>query len=651
MDRVKELEEMILMAKNKYYSLNEDDFTEINILDSEYDRLEEELKKLDPNNPILRMVGNNDNNTFKKVEHKIPMLSMDKRNSKEGVVDWFNSFNNFNIDKSVVIEPKVDGVSGDLYYENGEFKIASTRGNGKIGFEIKSEFLNCIPKKVPLFKNITNFHIRGEFCLPKSYNDNKGYDETVPLRNACAGALKKKDKDPIHDKIIFVAYQIVLDNNIYSEEDELEYLKSLPSINNFRIVEYFKTDNINNIISFYDQYINKLRNIWEYETDGIVIVFNNCITQNFISREFGVTDHHNKYSMAVKPPPKGVWTKLIDVEWNTSRNGRIVPTAILKPVKIGDAIISRATLNNKSFISVFNIEINDDVYVVRTNEVIPKILRSKKTVESKEIILEKCPSCGSKIAIKGVDYVCSNYINCPAQKVNKFIHWFKMNDIKNLGESSINNLVNIGNFDNLWQLYAMKDDELIKVIEKFVGISSETNTMKEFLSLFNKSRTQKFSDIIGKYGIPNIGIKSVKLLKIYNMNDLLKYRNINYMQSDVSIEKSLCIWLNTEGNFDNLYSLIRFMNPIYETENNIKKIKFCITGAFENKKRKTVINEIEELGLYEFTPSVNRETDILVVGGDGNVVHNKEIDAMKFKTKILRLGKDFEIELFNNALK
>ena len=636
-NKIRILEDMILKAKDKYYSTLEDDYTELNIIDAEYDRLEEELRKLDPKNKLLNAVGSEKEINNKKVIHEIPMLSMDKRNNKNDVKDWFESFkyNNIIDDCEIIIEPKIDGVSGDLYYKNGKFIVASTRGNGKIGNEIKANFLDCIPETIPLFNNEKDFHIRGEFYISKKYNEDKSYDEMVPLRNQCAGILNRKEKTDIHKYINFIAYQIVLEDNKYKESEKIDYLSTIKH-EKFSAVPYVLSDNINTILGFYDDYNKSIRDSWSFETDGIVLIFNNYLTQNKINKELGSTDHHNKYSIAFKPPPKGEWTYLTDVEWNTSKNGRVIPTGILKPVKIGEAIITRASLNNKSFIEVFNIQINDRVYVVRSNDVIPKIIKSERTDNKKKIKIDFCPSCGNKLYVKGVDYICENYLKCPSQIINRFLQWFEKNDIKNIGESGINNLVSVGHFTNIWEIYSMDINDLKKVISKFIGISPETDSMKEFIESFEKSRYQTVQNIIGKYGIPNIGIKSLQKLNIKDLNDLIKYKNINYMYSDSAMEKNLCIWLNEENNFDNLFSLVKYMRPILET-NNDNKIKFCITGNDPNKRRKTIINELESTGKYIFVPTVNRETDLLILcGNNKSSIHNKQIQAMKYGTKIVK---------------
>jgi DNA ligase (NAD+) len=288
-----------------------------------------------------------------------------------------------------------------------------------------------------------------------------------------------------------------------------------------------------------------------------------------------------------------------------------------------------------------DIKLFDKVYIIRSNDVIPKINESKHTPLSKDIELFKCPSCGTKLIMKGVDYFCPNYMNCKAQKINKFIHWFTMCKIENLGPSSIEKLIELGNISQLWELYSMTEKELVIFIERFVGLDRNTDKMKRFLVTFNNSHNLTEQEVIGYYGIPSIGLKTLKVLEINNLNDLIKYGCVNYLSSDVAAEAKLCAWLNEEGNYDNLFSLVKFLKPSSKKSTNIALKKFCITGAFD-RKRNTIIREIEELG-FEFSSTVTRDLEFLIVG-DENGISNKILAANKFGIPIIPLGKIWNIQ-------
>lgn len=640
-DRITELENLIINAKKKYYSLGNDD-DEKEFTDAEYDLLEEELRKLDPNNKVLSMVGITEKvDKFKNVEHKKPMLSMDKAHTFDDINSWYRNLYNANVisqNEEIIIEPKIDGISGDMYFENGEFVRAATRGNGHIGFEIKSEFLSCIVKEIPEKRNV---HIRGEFYIPKLTDFE--HDDSDSLRNICSGALKRKEYGEIHKYINFIAYQVVFDNEeVY--ETESEKIKFLEKTD-FDTVPCVLVNSVEKAWKFFEDYERTLRNGWKYETDGIVLTFNSIETQERIVRELGDNDHHHKYAIAIKPKPEGAWTELIDVEWTTSRTGRVVPVGIIKPVEICSAVISRATLNNYDYIKSIDAKLFDRVYCVRANDVIPKITKCVRTMNSRDISIDRCPSCGTPLIKKGVDLVCNNYLNCPSQRINIFLHWFEATGIKNIGVNSLNNLINAGHFYAIWELYAMSREDLANVVERFCNIGKETPKMKEFLDTFEESKNQTEQEVIGNYGIPAIGIKSLEKLNIYDLDDLIKFKDIRYQTSDVALEQNLCNWLNKdEKNFDDLFSLIKFLKPKKTERTKVKKNKFCITGNFKNKQRNTVIKEIEnKYPNWEFVNNVTKETDLLIIGNESGLT-NKSLAATRLKIPMIKIGEIFDIE-------
>lgn len=642
-ERIKELEYQIINAKKNYYS--SEDYTDIQMTDAEYDILESELRELDPDNKILKMVGYEDKVvSFDKVEHKVPMLSMDKAHTKEDIVKWYNDkidscFLNGE-DTYLVIEPKIDGISGDMCYKNGKFTLTSTRGNGKIGIKIHDDFLSCIPKTIPSDKE--EVHIRGEYYIPKLYNLERDKEDQEPLRNICSGALKRKEKGTIHDKVKFVAYQLI-DNSYLTEEDKIKFLNET----DFDVVPYFITKSIDEAWEYFEKYEAHLRDKWPYETDGLVITFNSIKSQEKIVKELGDTDHHHKYAIAIKPKPDGAWTTLNDVEWNTSRSGTVKPVGVIGTVEIGSAIVNRATLNNIRYIEINDIKQFDKVLCIRANDVIPKIVNNIHTPASKIIKLDKCPSCGAPLQMKGVDYWCYNYLECPAQRINKFIYWFKVTGIKNLGPNMIDSLISCGHFYALWELYSMNREDLSKVVEKYCNLSRDTDTMKEFLDTFEKSKDQTTQEIIGNYGIPTIGIKTLEKLKIEDLNDLIKYKDIKYLRSDVMAEVKICEWLNQdEKNFDDLFSLVKFIDPKQKTRGEKKNCKyFCITGEFKNKRRASIIKELEEkYDNWKFSSTVNKETNLLIIANESGIT-NKSLSAMRLKIPMLKLEGEYDISI------
>lgn len=626
-ERIKLLERKLLDAKKKYYGLDEEnDFDEIQLLDAEYDQLEEELRKIDPNNPVLSKVGSDFIKGIK-VVHDIPMKSMDKIHTKNELEKWFDEKLSILINENmeIVIEPKVDGCSGELRYENGKLVEASTRGNGNIGYKVDVEDYQFVPKTINLKGSIK---VRGEFHLPKSYNNRFDIYNQKQLRNVASGIVNRKEKSEDQKEMRFIAYQL-LGTDISKESDKLKKLEEL----SFYTVPRVILRSSKEIWDYFEKYVSNIRDVWEFETDGICLIINDDLSKKKVFEELGTTDHHEKWAIAIKPPAQGAWSVLRSVEADTSKDGKVTPVGIIAKVKIGDRFFERATLNNKSYIKLFDIKLNDKVYVISANDIIPHILHSQHTPQSTDIVIKNCPSCGAKLIEEGVNWYCPNVTGCPAQKINKFLHWFRKTGIKHVGESGVDSLINNGNVSNLWELYAMSNEDLMIFIEKFVGIDRNSVTMKEFKDLFEKSRHLSEQEIIAYYGIPNFGPKTVLEKNIKSLSDL---ELIAFRREDKR-EESLAEWLYKDNNLLNLRALVDKMDPSpisnLQADSGDQKY-YCLTGKFEGGK-KNFIQKLENVLIgWKNTDTFNINTKLLISGiNEGNT--NKIIKAKSLNVKIL----------------
>lgn len=640
-ERIKVLERKLLDAKKSYYGLDEEnDFDELQLLDAEYDQLEKELRELDPNNPVLSKVGS-DFIKGKEVIHTIPMKSMDKIHTKAELEKWFDERLGILINNNmeIVVEPKIDGCSGQLRYENGKFVEASTRGNGKVGFTVDVSQYQHIPKRIDLPGTVL---VRGEFHLPKSYNAQFDIYDQKSLRNLASGTVNRKDRSPIQKEMRFIAYQLY-GTKLTEETAKLSKLESL----GFYTVPCVVFRNSDEIWKYFEQYVNHLRDIWEFETDGCCLIINDDREKEIVKKELGTTDHHEHWCIAIKPPAKGAWSVLRDVECDTSKDGKVTPVGIIAKVKIGERFFERATLNNKSYIKLFDIKLNDKVYVISANDIIPHILHSKHTPQSTDIVIKNCPSCGAKLIEEGVNWYCPNVTGCPAQKINKFLHWFRKVGIKHVGESGMDSLINNGNISNLWELYAMSPDDLMIFMEKFVGINKDSDTMKEFKALFEHSRHLSEQEIIAYYGIPNFGPKTVLEKNIKHLSDL----ELIATSPKDKREEALAEWLYKDNNLLNLRALIDKMDP--REESNLKpdfdSKTYCLTGKFIGGKKTIVSNLENELFDWKYSDTFNSSTKLLISGiNEGET--NKIIKATSLEITIISV-EDGSWETLKNKLK
>jgi DNA ligase (NAD+) len=616
MKRIDYLLETLTKARESYYGSSD----EVVISDVEYDSLEQELRNLDPENDFFNQVGLKEKR-FKEVNHTTPMLSMDKVQTKDALEKWFNK--NYIKGDKLVVEPKIDGISGDLFYENGKFKLASTRGDGKQGYEIPTNNINCILPETK-DKNFTG-HVRGEFYISQAYK------EDIPnLRNYCAGFLKRIEKTNEHAIISFVAYELISDYEFKNDIEKLEKLSEL----GFDVVEWKEYTDINQITAFYDEYLKKLRDAWRYETDGLIIAFTDKKKQLELDSQ-KVVKHHHHYNIAFKPPASGEWTELIDIDWNVSRNGMVVPTGILKEVKIGSAYFNRVTLNNIGYIRANDIQLNDKVNIIRSNDVIPKFIERKHTAASKEISISKCPCCHETLEMTKTHYMCNN-IWCEDKKADQMLYWFKSCNIENVSIAIIKRIVSYKSMMRITDLYK---NDLRQFFIKTLDINTNTDNMKRFFYTFEESKKQTEAEILDHYGIPYIGEHFLERFNISTLKDLLEYKKQKYLNHESKIVIKLCNWLQEESNVTGLQELIDVLKLIAVVPKVKGSKSFCITGAF-SETREVIIGKLKSKFNWDFSKTVSKGLDFLLVAGDET--SSKTEKAEKYGVPIIHC--DFELD-------
>jgi DNA ligase (NAD+) len=618
--RIKELEDQLLLQSKNYYNGIE---SKTNIDDQEYDKLVEELRKIDPDNKYFTKIGIKEinNNKLKEIPHNPPMMSADKvkGNNFENVVKWCKNvlsiIGKYKIDW--YIEPKLDGNSIELKYVKGILESASSRGDGKIGLEIPIERLNNIPLTI---KNSNiELYIRGEAIISKKYKLKGKIDKNTPLRNLCAGILKRKEFDKTKDNFIdFIAYQIEPFNKYRNDSEVIKKLREY----GFRTVPLYTFNNFKSIEYFYDKYLKELRDKYEYESDGLMLIVSDTNDKIVLDRS-KLLNHHHHYNIAIKPSEEQEWTRIINVEWKVGKTRKITPTGILEPVKIGDAIYERVTLNNIKTIKDMNLCIGDKVLIRRSNDVIPTLVKNEYDTNDKNrniIDIKTCPSCGSKIVLdkSKTNYYCEN-INCLGQTLSIWLNWFKCCNIKNLSEKMLIKFLEYTKFQDLWRIYAISDILCETIFSNALKVNMNTPNMKEFMSSFKQSRYITELQMIAYYGIPGIGIKTLNKYNINNYKDLLKYKKFNNNYSEA--EKRICEFLNEGDNLDNLNRLYESLKPTFTSSNNKKKdintIKFCISGEFD-KSRKDIIKEIEDLLNWKYENTVTKDLNVLITTTNNN---------------------------------
>lgn len=514
-NKAEKLKEEIEKHNYNYYVMDNP-----TIDDYSYDMMMQELKSLeekypelyDKNSPTQR-VGGEALNMFEKVNHTVQMGSLQDV-FDFGQVEAFTERCSSEVSApQYVVEPKIDGLSVSLEYENGSFVRGSTRGDGFIGEDVTANLktIKSIPLK--LKENLPYLEVRGEVYMPvsvfeelvKSQEDNGEAPFKNP-RNAAAGSLRQKNpKIAAQRKLdIFVFNVQQIDGKkLTSHKQSLDYLKEL----GFKVISDYTRVNSYEEISECINEIGENRGKYSFDIDGVVVK-----VDDFAQRErLGATSKVPKWAVAYKFPPEEKKTKLIDIEVNVGRTGAITPVAIFEPVMLAGTSVSRATLHNQNFIDEKDIRIGDEIMVRKAGEIIPEVIssisHSENSVPYK--LPDICPACGSKTTRYADEAAiqCTNP-DCPAQIKRNIIHFASKGamNIDGMGEAVVGMLLDSKLIKNIDDIYNLKVTEL-ETLERFGRKSAEN-----LVAAIEKSKKNPLDRVIFGLGIRNIGSAAAKLL-------------------------------------------------------------------------------------------------------------------------------------------
>jgi DNA ligase (NAD+) len=628
-ERIEELVKLINYYNYMYYVENNPV-----ISDYEYDKLYKELVELEEKYPEYKLpdsptqkVGGQPLKEFKTVEHKIPMLSMDNTYSEEELIEFDARIKRMADIKEVdyVVELKYDGVAVSLHYENGEFVLGVTRGDGFRGDDI-TENLKTI-KTLPLkIKYKQTIEVRGEVYMRKDdfeklnrERKEKGEVLFANPRNATAGSLKLLDPKLVAQRNLQIfIYQGFLNNGPNTHWEVLNFLKEI----GFPVSSYRKhCKNIREVIDYCNEWENKRFSL-PYNIDGMVVKVNSLDLQ----RTLGTTTKSPRWAVAYKFPAEQVSTLVKDVVVQVGRTGTLTPVAILEPVVVSGTTVSRATLHNFDEIKRLDVKIGDRVFIEKSGEIIPKVVKvipEARTGKEKDIpIPEKCPVCGSMV-VKDKEEVairCPN-IRCPAQVKERIIHFASRDamDIEGLGEKWVNILVDKGLLSDYGDIYYLKYEDLIKL--ERMGEKSVNN----LLTAIEKSKTRPFANLIYAIGIRHVGIHASEILaEEFNSIDELKNAKIETLSSiqeiGPTIAESIVEFFTNEENLKVIEKLKRAGVKMKKEKAESKKdilsnLTFVITGTLKNYSRNEIQDYIKKLG-GKVTDSVSKNTDYLICGNE-----------------------------------
>jgi DNA ligase (NAD+) len=606
------------------------------IPDWQYDLLIDRLKELKPNSNVLYEIGIKSSDS--RVRHAIKMLSLDKLKSIDDVGDWLNRKQ---IDE-VICEIKLDGVSIDLEYSNGDLYRASTRGDGNFGEDVTRHFkLASVPQHISELRRYASVHIRGEAVITKSIFAEHFASEYSNPRNTVAGVIRKLETDKSH-LVAFYAYSMMIDGfPVTSQESIREFIKTI----GFKVPEGVVAYSLGEIVSFYTDVVAK-RNEIDVDIDGIVVKANQLVQQ----KKLGDGHKSPHWAFCMKFEAKGAETILERVINQVGRTGEITPVAIVEPVEIDRVTITRINLYNYDYIYKLALNPGDKVLVIRANDVIPRIesnVSAPPDAKSAIEIPKKCPECDSvlKAAAGSPVLYCTNRAACPAQTIGKIKQYVKVHRILGLGDGILQAMIKDNLVTSPADLYTLNAAQIssLYVGEGRVGDSRAKSIIAEIAT----SKTQELSKFIEGLCLPLVAESKARDIAahfkffdkfsdaLHSPYDVLCYRfsAVDGVGSEITDR----IYFGLDRIKKDIAGLLKFItvhdfDSGDQTDMKLGGISVSVTGTLSDMKRNEFQKFIEDNGGV-FHKSPKKNTDFLVTGADPGVSKLKA--AEKNNTRIM----------------
>lgn len=632
-DKIEDLRKQIEYHSNRYY--NEDN---PEISDYEFDMMMQELKKLEQeypeyasvNSPTKKVGGSAKREAGVLVRHNVPMLSLQDVFSKEDVIRFVEEMKEQLDDPEFVVEYKIDGLSMSLRYENGELKLAETRGDGINFGEDVTENAKVIKDVKKKLKDTPEYlEIRGEvymknadFDAVNAKQELLGKKTFANPRNCAAGTLRQLDTAVTKErKLSMFIFNIQQTRGITFETHTqgYEYLKKqgIPVIDDYRVCK--TADEVWDAIEAIGENRGKLA----YDIDGAVVKINRYQDREIL----GATSKVPRWAVAYKYPPEEKETVLKEIELSVGRTGRITPTAVFEPVRLCGTSVSRATLHNQDFIDDLDIGIGDTIVVYKSGEIIPKIKEVRKEKRPSDWVKfqipDVCPVCGEKTVRDRdtADIKCTN-ANCPAQLERHIINFVGRDamDIKGFGTVYIEELVRKGYISSVADIYDLKDHRKTLIEEGIIG--KEKNTDK-LLEAIEKSKENDAYKLLTGFGIPNVGKAAARTImkKMQNIDTLMQASMEELQEVDDIGEVSADCIRRFFADEKNRQQVERLKQAGLNMEckesagedQRFAGLTFVITGTLPNMDRKEAAAMIENFG-GKVTGSVSKKTNYLLAG-------------------------------------
>lgn len=625
------------------------------ISDYEFDMMMRELKAIEKEFPELKTAesptqkvgGAAKREAGVLVRHNVPMLSLQDVFSKEEVYDFVEEMRQQLEEPEFVVEYKIDGLSMGLRYEEGELKLAVTRGNGIEYGEDVTENARVIDDVVKHMEDpVPYIEIRGEV-----YMTNEAFDKVNEMqelmgkkvfanpRNCAAGTLRQLDSRITRERklsMFIFNIQEVRGAEFATHTEGYEYLKR----NHVKVIDDYKVCRTADEVWDAIGKIGENRGNLAYDIDGAVVKINRFDQR----RQLGATSKVPRWAIAYKYPPEEKETTLLDVELSVGRTGRITPTAIFEPVRLCGTSVSRATLHNQDFIDQLDIGIGDHILVYKSGEIIPKVrqvLKEKRPEGTVRFqIPEFCPVCGARTVREKdtADIKCVSP-SCPAQLERHIINFVGRDamDIKGFGTVYIEDLVRLGYLKDIADIYELKEHREELIEQGIIG--KEKNTDK-LLAVIEKSKSNEAWQLLTGFGIPNVGKAAAKsILKKFPNIQALMAASLEELTAvnDIGQVSAGCIrdYFDDEKNQRIIERLVaagvNMESGEQQTGGRFEGMTFVITGTLPGMDRKEAQALVEANG-GKVSGSVSKKTTYLLAGENAG---SKLTKAQELGTNII----------------
>lgn len=623
--RIEELTALLKDANYRYYVLDDP-----HMPDFEYDRLMRELEELEQANPELaspdsptRRVGGEALSKFQEVIHPVPLMSLQDVFSMEELADFLEKTRD-GADIPFSVEPKIDGLSVALEYENGRFIRGATRGDGNVGEDVTENLKTIRSIPMTLESAPSRLIVRGEVYMPKksfeklnAAQEAAGKPPFANPRNAAAGSLRQLDpKIAAKRGLDILIFNIQLSEGVsfISHSQSLEYLKSL----RFKVIPYRLLSSVKDIQQEVAA-INDRRENLPCDIDGAVVKVDDLV----LRERLGTTAKFPRWAAAYKYPPEIKETLVEDILVQVGRTGVLTPKAVVRPVRLAGTTVTNATLHNQDFISQRDIRIGDTVRIRKAGEIIPEILDvvlSKRPDDSQPYTLpDRCPVCGAPVERDedGAFLRCTG-AECPAQLSRNIAHFVSRDamDIDGLGSAIVDTLIEKGLVKSPGDIYDLTEDE-ISCLWK-----SGKTAARKLISAIEASKQQDLGRLIYALGIRQVGAKTGKILAShFGSMDALMDAELDELTQVPDIGevtgKSIWEWFRQEQSIHLIHRLreagLNFTCTRTVTDDRFAGKTIVLTGTLSRFTREEATEKIELFG-GKTSGSVSKRTSFVVSG-------------------------------------